>query len=415
MDRSDWSFLVKLIQVKIKSLALFFRVLFALLIVGLGGCSFFPTNGPSNVDVSTQSFTTVPYALVKLTPEVTDVLAQAEPKGLAGAFTDRRPPANIVFGIGDVVSVTIFEAAAGGLFIPNEAGVRPGNFVTLPDQAVDNDGLISVPYAGTIKAAGRTNVQVQNDIVERIRNRAIEPQAVVALAQQRTNLVSVIGEVNQPTRFAAAAAGAGDRITDAITRAGGIKGQGFETWIMLERHGKRGTVPFENMVMNPSNNIYVQPGDRIYVYREQQKYIAFGASGQQGEFNFDAWRINLAEGVAKAGGLVDAQAEPGSVFLYRREPREVVARLGVDVTPYTGDLIPVIFSVSFRDPGGYFLATKVLMRNQDVIFVANAQAVEVAKFLQFLNLVVTTGTNSVNAGSSGLILKNNITNCCVTP
>jgi polysaccharide export outer membrane protein len=224
-----------------------------------------------------------------------------------------------------------------------------------------------------------------------------------------------LGEVNTPTRYAAAAAGAGDRITDAITRSGGIKGQGFETWVMLERDGKRGTVPFENMVMNPSNNIYVQPGDRIYVYREQQKFIAFGASGQQGEFNFDAWRINLAEGVAKAGGLVDAQAEPGSVFLYRREPREVVARLGVDTTPYKGEIIPVIFSVSFRDPGGYFLATKVLMRNQDVIFVANAQAVEVAKFLQFLNLVITTGANGVNAADSAVILKGNLKNCCVAP
>jgi polysaccharide export outer membrane protein len=397
------------------SSVLFERILLLAIFVGFGGCSFLPTNGPSNVDIKTESFSTVPYALVKLTPETTDILAQTEPKGLAGAFTDRKPPAHIVFGIGDIVSVTIFEAAAGGLFIPNEAGVRPGNFVTLPDQAVDNDGFISVPYAGTIKAAGRTNVQVQAEIVDRIKNRAIEPQAVVALSQQRTNLISVLGEVNTPTRYAAAAAGAGDRITDAITRSGGIKGQGFETWVMLERDGKRGTVPFENMVMNPSNNIYVQPGDRIYVYREQQKFIAFGASGQQGEFNFDAWRINLAEGVAKAGGLVDAQAEPGSVFLYRREPREVVARLGVDTTPYKGEIIPVIFSVSFRDPGGYFLATKVLMRNQDVIFVANAQAVEVAKFLQFLNLVITTGANGVNAADSAVILKGNLKNCCVAP
>ena len=77
-------------------------------------------------------------------------------------------------------------------------------------------------------------------------------------------------------------------------------------------------MPFANLVYEPANNIYVQPGDRIYVYREQQKFIAFGATGQQGEFNFDAWRINLAEGVAKAGGLVDVQADPGSVFLYRR-------------------------------------------------------------------------------------------------
>jgi len=380
-----------------------------------GGCAIIPTAGPNPLEIKAESSPTIPYSLVKLTPATVAALAQFEPKGLAGAFTDRRPPTGIRFGVGDVVGVTIFEAAAGGLFIPIEAGVRPGNFVTIPDQTVDNDGNISVPYAGTVKASGRTNVEVQNDIIDRIKNRAIEPQVVVALSQQRTSLVSVLGEVNSPARFPAAAAGAFDRVSDAVTRAGGIKGQGFETWVMLERRGRRATVPFENLVMNPSNNIYVQPGDRIYVYREQQKFIAFGASGQQGEINFDAWRINLAEAVAKAGGLLDLQADPGSIFLYRREPREVAARLGVDVSKFDTELIPVILSVSFRDPGGYFLATKVQMRNQDIIFVANAAAVEVTKFLQFLNIIMQTGANGVNLGSDVYILRGNSKSCCVTP
>ena len=378
--------------------------------VSLGGCSFFPIAGPSSIDVKTESFASLPYALVPLKIDTVEFLARFEPRGLAGTFTDRRPPANLTFGVGDVVSVTIFEAAAGGLFIPSEAGVRPGNFVTLPDQAVDNDGNISVPYAGIIRASGRTNVQVQADIIDRIKNRAIEPQVVVALSSQRTSLVSVLGEVNNPVRFAAAASGAGDRVTDALTRAGGIKGQGFETWVMLERGRKRGTVPFENLIMTAGNNIYIQPGDRIYVYREQQKFIAFGASGQQGEFNFDAWRINLSEAVAKAGGLIDAQADASSVFLYRREPRDVAALLGVDVKRFTGDTIPVIFSVSFRDPAGYFLATKTMMRNQDVVFVANAQAVEVGKFLTFVNQITATAANGASAATGGFAVRANILN-----
>lgn len=345
--------------------------------------------------METQVATSVPYGLVKLNPTSAAILAQFEPATLAGAFKDRRAPTPIVYGIGDVVSVTIFEAAAGGLFIPIEAGVRPGNFVTIPDQTVDNDGNISVPYAGLIKAAGRTNYQIQNDIVQRIRNRAIEPQVVVAQSQQRSNLVSVFGAVGTPTRFPVPGLGAGDRITDAITRAGGISGQGFESWVLLERNGKRATVPFANLIYQPENNIYVQPGDRIYVYREQQKFIAFGATGQQGEFNFDAWRINLAEGVAKAGGLFDLQADPGSVFLYRREPREVAQKLGVDVKNFTTELIPVIFSISFRDPGGYFTATTVQMRNGDVIFVANAPQVEVTKFLTYLNTIMGTASNGI--------------------
>src|SRR4051794_5057730 len=187
----------------------------------LGGCSTVPASGPAEYNIDAASSPTVPYALVKLTAETASIIAHYEPRGLAGVFPDKAlPPTRIRFGVGDVVSVTIFEASAGGLFIPTEAGVRPGNFVTIPDQTVDNDGNISVPYAGLVKAAGRFNGEIQQDIINRIKNRAIEPQVVVSLSQQRTSLVSVFGEVNTPIRYPAAAAGAQDRITDAITRAG---------------------------------------------------------------------------------------------------------------------------------------------------------------------------------------------------
>lgn len=377
--------------------------LLTVVLLGAGGCSFFPVNGPTSVDIDSGTSPTVPYALIKLSPEAIDILAAHEPKGLAGAFTDRRPSANITFGIGDVVSVTIFEAAAGGLFIPLEAGVRPGNFVTIPDQIVDSNGNITIPFAGLIKTAGRTSVQVQEDIVNKIKNRAIEPQAVVTLSQQRTSLISVVGAVNGPIRFAVPAPGAGDRVLDAITRAGGITGPGYDIWVMLERGGRRATVPFENLVMNSSNNIHILPGDRIYVYQEPQKFIAFGAFGgtggvvAQGEFPFGAWRINLAEGVAKAGGLGDLQANPGAVFLYRQEPREVAQLLGADMARFNGPLVPVIFSISFRDPGGYFLATRLQMRNDDIIFVANAQSVDATKFLTFVGLVTATAAGTAAA------------------
>ncbi|MCW6511082.1 polysaccharide biosynthesis/export family protein [Lichenifustis flavocetrariae] len=369
------------------------------------GCSSLPVAGPTSAAIESRDSSVVPYHLVPVTANTVAVLEQNEPKGLAGVFTDGRPPANLVLGIGDVVGVTVFEAAAGGLYIPAEAGVRPGNFVQLPEQTIDNDGNITMPYGGIIRAAGHTTVQVQNAIISRIKNRAIDPQVVVSVTSQRTSLVSVMGEVNSPQRFAAAASGAGDRITDALTRAGGIRGQGYETWVVLDRGGRRATVPFENLIMNAANNIYIQPGDRIYVYREQQKFIAFGASGQQGEFPFDAWRINLAEAVAKAGGLVDTQADAASVFLYRQEPRDVAAMLGANVSGFTGPTVPVIFQISLADPSGYFLATKFMVRNQDVLFIANAKEVEISKFLSLLSLFTNTAANAGYAVTTGYAVR----------
>jgi polysaccharide export outer membrane protein len=361
----------------------------------LGGCGFISMSGPASIDVKAENTTVLPFAVVKLTPDVVRQLEKFEPSGMPRALADSRPPSSIRFGIGDIVSVTIFEASAGGLYVPIEAGVRPGNFVSLPDQAVDNDGNITVPYAGRVRAAGRTNVQIQDDILAQIKKRAIDPQVVVTSSQQRSSLVSVFGEVRTPVRFPMPSAGAQDRITDAITRAGGISGAGWETWVVLERSGKRATVPFGNLVYFPASNIFVQPGDRIYLYREPMKFIAFGATGQQGEFNFDAWRINLTQAVAKAGGLLDLQADPASVFLYRREPRDVAKELGVDCSKFDGETVPIVFNVNFQDPAGYFVATKMQMRPFDVLYAANAPQVDITKVLNFINTAVVTADDGV--------------------
>jgi polysaccharide biosynthesis/export protein len=382
-------------------------ILGALALAG-GGCSIMPTTGPEIGEIyrggNTDDPTRLPYALVKITPQVIDTHASYAPR-IGTVFPDRRPPREITFGIGDSVAVSIFEAAAGGLYIPIEAGVRPGNFITLPNQNVDTSGNISVPYAGAIRALGRTPSQVQKDIVDAIKNRAIEPQAVVSLVEQRTSLISVLGEVNTPNRFPANYAG--EHILDSITRAGGPKAQGHETWVMLEREGRRATAPFGALVYEPSNNIWTHPGDTIYLYREPQTFVAFGAvsantitGGVQGVVNFDAWRISLAEGIGKAGGLNDNLAEPSAVFLYRGETRQVAERLGIDCARFPGPIIPVIYNLNLRNPDGFMLATKFQMRNKDVLYIANATSVEISKALNYFRLTVATVNDPIVAATN---------------
>jgi len=374
--------------------------------ITLVGCTnpMMPVAGPESGDVRghVQEPDSLPYALVNLTPETMSALTRRL-QGFAGVFTDRRPPEQIKFGVGDVVTITIFEAAAGGLFIPAEAGVRPGNFVQLPNQAVDERGDITVPYAGAVRALGRTAAEIQTSIVNALKNRAIEPQVVVSLVTQNTSLISVLGEVNTPSRFPASAAG--EKILDEITRAGGPKAQGYDTWVMLERNGKRATVPFGALVYDPANNIFARPNDTIYLYQEPQTFVEFGASGQQGQFNFGAWRISLAEAVAKGGGLNDTLADPASVFIYRGEPRKFAEQLGIDISKFNSSIIPVVYNVNFRDPAGYFLATKFQMRDKDVIFASNATAVEHAKIMNYIRLVTATVNDPIVAATNGLLLR----------
>jgi polysaccharide biosynthesis/export protein len=398
-------------------------VAFGLLLGGsllAAGCGLLPEAGPNAISVkSGATWNGPPYGFVSLTPQIINILEEYGSRTLSATFGDRRPPPEIKFGVGDVVSVSIFEAESGGLFIPREASVRPGNFVTLPNQPIDARGFLSVPYAGLVPAAGKTAADVEREIVDRIKSRAIEPQAVVALVTQNTSLITVIGEVSNASAFTPSgripAQQAGERVLDIITRAGGLKGQGQDTWVVLERNGRRAAVPFGALIYEPGNNIWAWPGDTIYLYKEPQTYLAFGASGQQGQFQFSAgaqssaWRMTLAEAVAAAGGLLDLQADPGSVFLYRREPRELAEKLGVDCSKMDGPTVPIVYNVSFADPAGYFLATKMQMHNKDVMFAANAQQIQITKFAAFLNTLISVPSNATtlaNQIQTYRILKN---------
>ena len=376
----------------------------------LSGCGLFPMSGPAGMDILSgqRDQTSLSYALVKVTPKVIEVLSKNGPRLIV--FNDRRRPKDIVYGIGDIVSVTIFESSSGGLFIPGEGGVRPGNFITIPNQPVDVQGNISIPYAGAIRALGRTQVQVQDAIVAALKNRAIEPQAVVSLVEQKTSMISVLGE-GRSARIPAATTP--ERLLDVISRAGmaGTGGTaagsaGAETWVLLERSGRRAIAPFGALVYEPANNIYVHPNDTIYLYREAQTFLTFGAVGTQQQIPFGSWRLSLAEAISKAGGLVDTQADPASVFLYRGEAREVAEALGVDCTPYEGPIIPVIYTINLRDPAGYFLSSSMEMRNKDIIYVSNAFSVESTKFMNYVNTVQTTIQQPMNTVTTAYGLRN---------
>ena len=370
----------------------------------LAGCIITPVAGPESWDIkSGQSDPgSLAYGLVRLTPRSVDILAAHAPR-IAGAFADRRGPQSIRFGVGDVLSITIFEAGAGGLFIPAETAVRSGNYVTLPNQEVDVQGNISVPYAGSLRAQGRTATELQTATVDALKDIALKPQAVVSLVAQRASSFSVLGDVKGAGRFPALPSG--ERVLDAIARAGGLIYQGNESWVVFERAKRRVLIPFGAIVDVPENNIFVRPNDIIYVYREPQTFLAFGASGRQGQFPFEAWRVSLAEAVAKANGLTDTQADPGAVFLYRGEPREVAVKLGVDVSRFDGPIVQVIYNLDLRDPAGYFLASKFEIRNKDVIYVSNASSVEGSKFLTYVRLIVGTATDPIVAAIAAYSLK----------
>jgi polysaccharide biosynthesis/export protein len=378
----------------------------------LAGCTNLPSDGPAHRDITSGATASLlvgrnnilyDYVLV----DVSEKVIKSLPKSVSiGSFyntfgTSAAPAPPIKIGTGDVLQVTIFETESGGLFIPIEAGMRPGNFVTLPSQSVGKSGFISVPYAGRIQAAGRTPEQVQASIEEKLGHRAVEPQAIVTLGEQTATSVSIVGDGGS-SRFQIRA---NERALDVLARAGVLKFPGFETFVTLLRKGQSSTVYFPTLIRDQRENIFISPGDTLYVYREQQKFSAVGAlgaggqsSGVTGYFPFDQESLSLSEALAKAGGLLDARANASQIFIYRLEFRDALATMGVDISKFPQEerFIRTVYRANLRDPSSFFSAQNFAVRHKDVIYVANADSVELEKFMFHTRAI--TGTITGVAG-----------------
>jgi len=389
-----------------------FRSSFCAIVVAalLPACSLLPATGPSsdavnsNATAGLRSNAALPYALVDVSADTIGFLSQPNVVTFKGEFPDKRPKPNQVVGVGDVLNISIFEAAPGGLFTPGQAaGARPGNFVDLPAQAVDQKGSIYVPYAGEIPAAARTIPEIQQAVVARLRNRAIEPQVVISLNQQHSSVVSVLGDVNTPGVLALNSVG--ERLLALIARAGGPKFEAIESYVTLQRDGKRVRVLLSRVVHDPRENIFIRPNDVIFITREAPTFTALGALNQNvfgfnSEIPFDVETLTLAQAIGKAGGLNDNQSDAREVYVYRHEDRHFLEKLGVDTTRFTYDRVPTIYHVNLRDPSGYLLASGFQMRTKDVMYVANAKVVDYFKLLNLINQTANTTSNVANAVTS---------------
>jgi polysaccharide export outer membrane protein len=372
--------------------------------MSLTGCSLLPRSGPDDNDIKLLGNVSSPepeahlaYELVPVNASNIVELAVARTAVPSDTFVDKGPAPIIRLGPGDIVAVTIFEAAPGGLFTPSTtAGARPGNFVDIPNQSVDENGNISIPFAGLVPAAGKTIPEVEKIVQDRLKNRAIEPQVVVALKEQHATIVSILGEVNSPGSLSLSQSG--EKLLELIARAGGPKYPPNETWIIMQRNGKKTRGLLSRVLADPKQNIFIRPRDQVYLQRETATFTAVGASGSNGLFPFDNEHITLSQAIGRAGGLLDTQANPAAVFIYRLEDRPFLEKIGVDISRYEGQKIPAVYSVDMLDSTGLLLASSFQMREKDAIFVGNAKSVEFLKFLTVVNATAATQSNVMSAG-----------------
>ena len=369
------------------------RAATAMLLLAVAGCSSLPSQGPDAAGVVKEAnyanaVTPPRYLVATLDPHALSVLERAPRQTFSGSFGKAGGAVSTVIGVGDSVSVTLWEAATGGLFSSAATGgVTAGSHsATIPEQIVGRDGSITVPYAGRIHVAGLTTKQVEQSVVSRLMGKAIEPQALVTVPRNVSSAVTVTGEVSNGARVPLNAGG--DRIMDVIASAGGVRAPVHETFIALTRGDRTVKAPMQTLLTRPSENIYLRPRDVLTVVREPQTFTAFGATGRNAHVTFDAIGITLEEAIAKVGGLLDTAADPAGVFLLRTEPTSIARQLDPNYPIDPGATsVNVVYRINLRDPATYFVARKFGVRNKDVMYVAHAPTTELYKALQLFQAV----------------------------
>ena len=108
--------------------------------------------------------------------------------------------------------------------------VGPGDVVEISVPAIEElkgrvvrisgDGTISLPYIGKFQAAGLTEEELRQKLIEQLQQYMYNPRVVVFVKEYRSRQVAVLGSVVKPGLYSLSSGG--DTLLDMISQAGGI-------------------------------------------------------------------------------------------------------------------------------------------------------------------------------------------------
>jgi polysaccharide export outer membrane protein len=382
----------------------------------LAGCADVPTSGPSAKSVINDGAQTpdgavtasLQYEFVDLTDASVDLLNHRSRDSFAARFGDHRASMEPVIGIGDLVSVTIWEASSGGLFSSSALAEKVSagaNSATIPEQVVGRDGAITVPYAGRVPVAGRTTRDVQAVVEKALGGKAIQPQVLVNVTRSVSNAVTVGGEgITAAQRVPLSVKG--DRLLDVIATAGGIRSPANETYVELSRGATTARVPLTRVIADPRENIYLRPGDVLTLVHDPETFIAYGATGYNSEIPFNSDNLSLAEALSKSGGLQDQRSDPQGIFVFRWESPLVLRELKPDSPlAHARRDVPVVYRLDLRNPNSLFLEQKFRIANRDLIYVSNAPLVEVQKIINIFTGILAPASQGASIAEAGAVIR----------
>lgn len=359
-----------------------------LLLLALTGCGTLPSTGPNKRQLLEGSVQRQGDAyVVGVTKHVADAAALRNGTGFSSTFRNAASLGPDTIRPGDTLSLTIYENVDDGLLSGS------GQSATLLNQIqVDGAGFIFVPYAGRIRAAGNSPEAIRRIITNKLNEQTPDPQVLVSRLAGDGATVSILGEVG----------GQGVHSIERSTRTlvpmlakAGISVPPDVTEITVQRGNAKGKIWLNDLYNHPGSDIALRDGDRILVERDQRSFTALGATGSQGQVQFEDRTISAIEAIAQVGGLNPAASDPTGVFVLRDEHQDVVRKILGRSDIYGPQRM--IYVLNLTEPNGLFVARDFKIRDDDIVYVTEAPYTQFAKVLTALTSTAATSNALVNA------------------
>ena len=354
-------------------------VLMLMAALSLAGCASLPSSGPTGIEIRRAAVPQpgqLPFTLIEM--QTAEQLPP--PPAIPSSTLATMPPRPTdLLGPGDVLHITVYEAGValfgGGLRGSPVGGTTAIDISSsgekLPAVRVDDYGYIKVPFVGRLRAAGRTAAELQAIIQSGLRGMSQDPQVLVTIEQSITNSVILAGEVSKPGRLVLNTNR--ESLVDTIALAGGYRGDAKDAVARVQRDGQQFEIRLSDLLDLPQEDLVIAPGDRITLISRPQTLSILGAPNRSEQVNFPRSRLTLAEAVALAGGANPNAGDAAAVFVFRYDPQA------------DGTERPTVYHLNMMRAGAYLLSQRFRMRDRDVLYVANARANQLTKFVNLLS------------------------------
>lgn len=215
---------------------------------------------------------------------------------------------------------------------------------------IDDDGTVTLPLVGQVRAAGMTVEAFSRDLTARYKEFLFNPEITVFVKEyhKREIEVSVLGEVARPGFYHFPA---GSTLLDVIAQVGGLSPTSGEKVLVLRPKKKGEAGEADAFVVNAqelftpagvkTQNLELFEGDTVQVPRADQ-YFIFGEVVRPGAYKLEKGTpLTVLKAIILAGGFTDKAAKKGIKITREEGAEKRNLKADLDTLVHSQDIIIV--------------------------------------------------------------------------